>query len=51
MIRTGANSTPTLIINGKYRVMGDTFEAMLRNASALIARERAAAGGMAPAKG
>ena len=51
MIRTGANSTPTLIINGKYRVMGDTFEAMLRNASALIARERAATGGMAPAKG
>ena len=51
MIRTGANSTPTLIVNGKYRVMGDTFEAMLRNASALIARERAATGGMAPAKG
>jgi len=48
MMRTGANSTPTLIVNGKYRVMGNSFEDMLRIASALIARERAATSGMAP---
>ena len=43
MIRSGANSTPTLIVNGKYRVTGESFEDMLRIASALVARERAAA--------
>lgn len=35
--------TPTLIINGKYKVLGNSFEQMLRNADALIARERRAA--------
>lgn len=49
MLRTGANSTPTMIVNGKYRVTGNTFEDMLRIASGLIARERAAAQGAAPA--
>lgn len=34
--------TPTMIINGKYRVLGDSFEQMLRNAEALIERERSA---------
>lgn len=34
--------TPTLIINGKYKVLGNSFEQMLRNADALIARERRA---------
>lgn len=48
MMKTGANSTPTLIVNGKYRVTGDTFEDMLRIAGGLVARERAAAAG-APA--
>ncbi|MUV12986.1 thiol:disulfide interchange protein DsbA/DsbL [Noviluteimonas gilva] len=48
MIRSGANSTPTLIVNGKYKVTGQSFEDMLRIASGLIAKERAAAGG-APA--
>ena len=48
MMRTGANSTPTLIVNGKYRVTGDTFEDMLRIAGLLIARERAATSPMAP---
>lgn len=35
--------TPTLIVNGKYRVLGNSFEQMLDNADALIARERRAA--------
>jgi thiol:disulfide interchange protein DsbA len=47
MIRSGANSTPTLIVNGKYRVTGNSFEDMVRIASGLIARERAAAGAAA----
>jgi thiol:disulfide interchange protein DsbA len=49
MIRTGTSGTPTLIINGKYRVMGKSFEDMLRIASMLIARERAATSGAAAA--
>lgn len=43
IVRSQANSTPTLIVNGKYRVKGTSFENMLENASALIARERAQA--------
>ena len=35
-------STPTLIINGKYRVKGQSFEEALRIADHLIAMERAA---------
>ena len=50
MIRSGANSTPTLIVNGKYKVTGESFEDMLRIASGLIAKERAAKGA-APAQG
>jgi thiol:disulfide interchange protein DsbA len=49
MMRTGANSTPTLIVNGKYKVTASSFEDMLRVASQLIARERAAASGAGPA--
>ena len=45
-LRTGINATPTIIINGKYRV-GVTpdrgFEGMLATTSYLIAQERAAA--------
>ena len=52
MVRSGVNGTPTLVVNGKYRVMGRTFEDMLRIASQLIERERAAkAGAVAPAQG
>lgn len=52
MVRSGVSGTPTLIVNGKYRVMGRTFEDMLRIASQLIERERAArAGAAAPAQG
>jgi thiol:disulfide interchange protein DsbA len=49
MIRSGANSTPTLIVNGKYKVTGESFEDMLRIASGLIAKERAAGGAPAAA--
>lgn len=42
--RTQVPGTPALIINGKYLVRGSTFDDQLRIASALIARERAAAG-------
>ena len=49
MMKVGANSTPTLVVNGKYRVVGNSFEDMLRIASGLVARERNAAAGTAPA--
>lgn len=42
VMREQVNSTPTLIIDGKYRVKGKTFPDMLRIADALIAQERAA---------
>ncbi len=38
--RSGVESTPTLVINGKYRVLGRSFEDSLRIAEHLIARER-----------
>jgi thiol:disulfide interchange protein DsbA len=34
--------TPSLIVNGRYRVLGKSFEDMLRIADQLIARERSA---------
>ncbi|GGZ70432.1 hypothetical protein GCM10008101_25870 [Lysobacter xinjiangensis] len=40
--RSGVDSTPTLVVNGKYRVLGQSFEDMLRIADALVARERTA---------
>ena len=43
MQRTGVNATPTVIVNGKYRVNGRTLEDILRITDQLIARERAAA--------
>ena len=42
-MRVRVTGTPTLIINGKYMVRGRDFAEQLRNADALIARERAAA--------
>lgn len=42
-IRSGIHGTPTLIINGKYRVQGRTLQDSLRIADALVAMERAAA--------
>ena len=41
-VRNGVQGTPTLVINGKYRVQGRTFADTLRIADELIARERAA---------
>jgi thiol:disulfide interchange protein DsbA len=39
--RAGVDSTPTLVVNGKYRVIGgQTHEDQLRIAEHLIARER-----------
>ncbi|SDR17642.1 thiol:disulfide interchange protein DsbA/DsbL [Pseudoxanthomonas sp. CF125] len=40
-LATGVEFTPTLIVNGKYRVTGGSFEDTLRIADYLIARERA----------
>lgn len=42
MIRSGVGSTPTLVVNGKYRVEGRSWEDKLRITDALIAQERAA---------
>ena len=39
--RSKIEGTPTLIINGRYRVQGRTYDDMFRIADALIARERA----------
>ena len=50
MVRSHVEGTPTLIVDGKYKVKGRTFEDMLRIASQLIERERAAKGA-APAQG
>lgn len=40
-VRSGIQGTPTLIINGRYRVLGHTLQDSLRIADALIAMERA----------
>jgi thiol:disulfide interchange protein DsbA len=48
MMRSQVGGTPTLVVDGKYRVLGSSYEAMLRNTDALIARERAARGAAAP---
>jgi len=46
MLRAGVDSTPSLVINGKYRVTGGRgWEDKLRIADHLIAKERAAAAG------
>lgn len=41
-VRSGVEGTPTLIINGRYRVMGRRLEDILVVADQLIERERAA---------
>jgi thiol:disulfide interchange protein DsbA len=48
MMRSQVGGTPTLVINGKYRVLGRSYEDMLRIADALIARERGGRGASAP---
>lgn len=44
MLRSGANATPTMIVDGKYRVTGKSYEDILRITNQLIAQERTAAG-------
>lgn len=44
----GLEGTPTLLVNGRYRVRGRDFADMLRITDALVARERAAAGPTPP---
>jgi thiol:disulfide interchange protein DsbA len=51
MVRTGVGGTPTLLVNGKYRVRGRTYEDMLRITDQLIQIERAQIEGAAPAQG
>ena len=42
--RSGVEGTPTLIVNGKYRILGRTQDEQLQIANALINQERAAGG-------
>ena len=42
MVDSGVEGTPTLIVDGKYRVLGKNYEDVLRITDLLIARERAA---------
>ena len=44
MIRSGVAGTPSIVVNGKYRVIGTSFDDMLRIADHLVARERIAKG-------
>lgn len=48
MMRSQVGGTPTLVVDGKYRVLGRSYEDMLRITDALIARERAGRGATAP---
>lgn len=41
-LRTGVNATPTLIVNGKYRVTAKSLEQSLAVADHLVQKERAA---------
>lgn len=41
-IRSGVEGTPTLVINGRYRVLGRSFGELLEHADALIAQLRTA---------
>ena len=42
--RSGIEGTPTLVVNGKYRVLGKTHDEQLQIVNGLIAQERANAG-------
>jgi thiol:disulfide interchange protein DsbA len=48
MVRSQVGGTPTLIVDGKYRVLGRSYDEMLRITDALIARERAAGAASTP---
>lgn len=52
-LRTGANSTPTIIVAGKYKVNATReggFPGMMRTVDFLVAKERASLSARAPAK-
>ncbi len=49
IIDAGVSSTPTVIVNGKYRVSGRSFDDKIRIANVLIAHESAQAAAPAPA--
>jgi thiol:disulfide interchange protein DsbA len=51
MMRSGVDSTPSIVVNGKYKVKGRSFEDMLRITDHLVAAERARAGAPAPTGG
>lgn len=48
MVRSQVGGTPTLVVDGKYRVLGKSYDDMLRITDALVARERAARGAATP---
>ena len=45
IVRSGIDATPTVVVNGKYKVRGRSLEDILRITDQLIARERAAQAG------
>lgn len=45
IMKSGVDSSPSVVVNGKYRVTGKTLEDKLRITTHLVARERAARGG------
>ena len=51
LARSGVDSTPTLVVDGKYRVTAKTLDDTLRIAEHLVAQERAARTAVAPATG
>ena len=42
VVQSGVQGTPTIIVDGKYRVIGKSYDDMLRITNQLIAQERAA---------
>ena len=45
ILKSGVDSSPSVVIDGKYRVTGKTLEDTLRITTHLVAKERAARGG------
>lgn len=41
-VRSGVEGTPTLVVDGRYRILGGSLEELLRKADAVIAQLRAA---------
>ena len=42
VVQSGVQGTPTIVVDGKYRVIGKSYDDMLRITNQLIARERSA---------